>query len=92
MGPASRVLIADQVINSTVGCTELTSAPAPLPANYGVYARTANELDVDMMMTLNSTERTPVQLRAVAKRAGLEVAKIWECRGVVWITELRLPA
>ena len=92
MGPASRVLVADQVMNSTVGCTELASAPAPLPANYGVYTRTANEFDVDMMMVTNSTERTPAQLRRVAKSAELEVAKIWECRGLVWITELRLPA
>ena len=92
MKPASRVLVADQVMNSTVGCTELASAPVPLPANYGVYTRIANKFDVDMMMVLNSTERTPTQLRRVAKSAGLEVAKIWECRGVVWITELRLPA
>jgi hypothetical protein len=34
MGPRSRILICDQVMNTTLGSEELTAAPAPLPANW----------------------------------------------------------
>jgi hypothetical protein len=34
MGPRSRILICDQVMNTTLGSQELTAAPAPLPANW----------------------------------------------------------
>ena len=35
--PHSRLLICDQVMNTTLGSTSLTLAPAHLPANYGYY-------------------------------------------------------
>ena len=34
MGPRSRILICDQVMNTTLGSDELVAAPAPLPANW----------------------------------------------------------
>ena len=40
MGPDSRVLVIDMVMNTTVGSPELTPAPEPLLANYGWQVRT----------------------------------------------------
>lgn len=34
MGPRSRILICDQVMNTTLGSKEVTPAPLPLPANW----------------------------------------------------------
>ncbi|KAF9493340.1 S-adenosyl-L-methionine-dependent methyltransferase [Pleurotus eryngii] len=91
MGPNTRVLIADQVMNTTVGCPELQSAPAPLPANYGAFTKFAHCRDLDMMTIINGMERTPAMVRDLARRAGLELSRIWECRGIVSFCELRLP-
>ena len=92
MGSDSRILVADQVMNTTLGCPELAPAPAPLPANYGAFMRLSHERDLDMLTLINGVERTPAQLRNLAYRAGLDVSKIWECRGIISITEMRLPA
>lgn len=80
MSPTSRILIADQVMNTTVGYPELASAPAPLPANYGVWNRLADALDIDMMAMFNGVERTPAEFRGLAIRAGLVVTRVWECK------------
>lgn len=91
MRPNSRVLVVDQVMNTTLGCPELASAPAPLPANYGIANRLAHERDLDMLTLINGIERTPAQFRLLAVRSGLEVARIWECRGIISVVEMRLP-
>jgi hypothetical protein len=85
----SRILICDQVMNSTLGCPELKPAPAPLPANYGYYTRYSHARDMAMMGIINGIERTPDQFRALACAAGLRVTKIWECRSQVSIVEMR---
>lgn len=54
MSPTSRLLIVDQVTNTTLGCPEFISAPAPLPPNYGVWNRLGNAVDLDMMVLVNS--------------------------------------
>lgn len=41
-----------------------------------------------MLTLFNGMERTPDDLSILAKRADLEVTKIWECRGMVSITEI----
>jgi hypothetical protein len=92
MSKTSRLLIADIVINTTVGSSKLMSAPAPLPANWGLHTRFNRQLDINVLTFLNGTERTPVQFGALAARAELELVKIWECRGCLCITELRLPS
>ncbi|GBE84214.1 O-methyltransferase-domain-containing protein [Sparassis latifolia] len=87
----SRVLIVDSVMNTTLGCPELPSAPFPLPANYGTSIRLAHQLDLIMMSLFNGAERVPSDFRSLAQRAGLEVTRIWECPGDC-ITEMRLPS
>ncbi|THH23128.1 hypothetical protein EUX98_g8050 [Antrodiella citrinella] len=91
LGPNSRFLISDAVMRPT--CLSPTSsfppAPAPLPANYGLGFRLLNLRDLNMLALLNGRERSPEAFRALAKKAGLRVEKFWECRGVVWITEMR---
>ena len=90
MTASSRILVTDIVMNTTVGSPLLESAPAPLPANYGSASIFKNMQDLAMLALFNGTERTPEQMGALAARAGLKVVKIWECRSLVSITEMRL--
>lgn len=89
MGPNSRILICDQVMNTTLGFEGLSPAPSPLLANYGFYTRYSHARDLAMMGIINGIERTPEQFSAVVEQAGLKVEKIWECRSQVSIVELR---
>ncbi|KAH9938260.1 S-adenosyl-L-methionine-dependent methyltransferase [Fomitopsis serialis] len=91
MSANSRILVADMVMHTTVGSPLLKSAPTPLPANYGCASVFKNMQDLAMLALFNGTERTPEQLSALAARAGLRVVKIWECRSILSITEMRLP-
>ena len=90
MGPNSRVLVCDQVMNTTLGCPELAPAPTPLPANYGYYARYSHQRDLTMMAIINGIERTPDQFRSIVDAAGLKLSKIWECRSQVSLVEILL--
>ncbi|OTA52207.1 S-adenosyl-L-methionine-dependent methyltransferase [Hypoxylon sp. EC38] len=90
MGPRSRVLLCDQVMNTTAGCDELRRAPEPLPANWGYFTRYAHQRDLAMMSVINGIERTPAQLRNIVERAGLCVRKFWECRSQVGLAEVVL--
>ncbi|KAH9925247.1 O-methyltransferase-domain-containing protein [Fomitopsis serialis] len=90
MGSDSRILVADMIIHPPLGSRHLKSAPAPLPANYGRADAFKSMHDMVMLSVFNGSERTPGQLGVIAERAGLTIEKIWECRGPVSITELRL--
>ncbi|KAK7745653.1 hypothetical protein SLS62_009694 [Diatrype stigma] len=91
MGPRSRILICDQVMNTTRGCEELKPAPAPLPANWGYYTRYSHQRDFVMMSTINGIERKPTELKHIIERAGLQLKKIWDCRSQVGLVEVVLP-
>ena len=43
-----------------------------------------------MMGIINGIERTPLQFKSIVEKAGLRLEKIWECRSVVGIVEVRL--
>jgi hypothetical protein len=87
MGPNSRILICDQVMNTTLGSPELQSAPSPLPANWGYYTRYSHQRDLTMMSIINGIERTPSEFVSIIERAGLRLRKIWDCRSQVSIVE-----
>lgn len=89
MGTNSRILIADQVVHPTVGSSFLAPAPAPLPANYGWAHQFTNQGDLNMLTMYNGKERTPDDFSLLAERSGLRMVKIWECRGLCQITEMR---
>lgn len=106
MGPRSRILICDQVMNTTLGTEELAAAPAPLPANWvrdtwksmikrltyqGYYTRYSHQRDLAMMALLNGIERTPREFRNIIEKAGLKLHKIWDCRSQVSLVEVVLP-
>jgi hypothetical protein len=91
MGPKSRILICDPVMNTTLGCPEIPAAPAPLPANYGYHVRYCHTRDIALMATINGIERTPSEFKALFERAGLKLVKFWETRSMVGITEAGLP-
>ena len=88
----SRVLVAEQIMNTTVGDPSVSNAPAPLPANYGAYARFAHGIDLWIESMMHGIARTPQQFYELASLAGLQVVKLWECRGVLWVIEMRLPS
>ncbi|KAL6304369.1 S-adenosyl-L-methionine-dependent methyltransferase [Sparassis latifolia] len=90
LSPHSRVLVVDLVMNTTLGCPEIPSAPFPLLANYGTSIRFAHESDLKMMSLVNGAERVPGDFLSIAQRAGLEVTRIWECPGDC-VIEMRLP-
>ncbi|PLN86961.1 S-adenosyl-L-methionine-dependent methyltransferase [Aspergillus taichungensis] len=91
MGERSRLLICDQVMNTTLGCQEIESAPKPLPANYGYFTRYSHQRDIAMMALINGIERTPAEFRDIAERAGLVLRKIFDCRSQVGLVECVLP-
>ncbi|KAK4244016.1 S-adenosyl-L-methionine-dependent methyltransferase [Corynascus novoguineensis] len=91
MGPRSRILICDQVMNTTGGCAELASAPAPLPANYGYFTRYSHTRDLTVMSLINGIERKPTEFRDLVERSGLHLNRFWECRSQVGLVEVVLP-
>ena len=91
MTAKSRILICDQVMNTTRGCPEIKPAPEPLPANYGSYTRYSHQRDLMMMTAVNGIERTPEQFKELVNSAGLWLHKIWECRSQEFLIELVLP-
>ncbi|XP_014558343.1 hypothetical protein COCVIDRAFT_94784 [Bipolaris victoriae FI3] len=91
MGPRSRILICDQVMNTTLGSEELTAAPSPLPANWGYYTRYSHQRDLALMAVINGIERTPREFRTIVEKSGLKLLKIWDCRSQVSLVEVVLP-
>ena len=101
MTPASRLLICDQLMVTTLPPSSssqslsstdsiIPSAPSPLPANYGTAVRFSHQRDLCMMGIINGVERTPAQLISLVEGAGMRVVKVWEGRSQVPIVEVRL--
>lgn len=67
----------------------ISEAPYPLLRNYGYASRFKHMRDLSMMTLMNGHERTLEEWVWLAETAGLRLEKVWECRGVVWIIELR---
>jgi hypothetical protein len=92
MKPGSRVLICDQVMNTTAGFAgRIASAPDPLPANYGYFTRYSHQRDIAMMSIINGIERTPAEFRDIIERSGLVMSRIYDCRSRVSLVECVLP-
>lgn len=89
MASESLVLIADNVMQTTAGSPHLKAAPPPLPANYGLAHSFANLHDLFMFVMFKGGERTAGEFAALAARAGLKLTRVWECRGLTSLTELR---
>lgn len=43
-----------------------------------------------MMGIMNGIERTPSQFKVLVEKAGLKLERIWECRSMVGVIEVRL--
>ena len=91
MSRTSRLLICDQVMNTTLGCEQIAPAPDPLPANYGYFTRWSHQRDLTMMSIINGIERTPAEFKDIIERAGLIMRKIYDCRSQVSLIECVLP-
>ena len=88
MSAHSRILTVDQVVHTTRGSKFLAPAPAPLPANYGHAHVLAHHRDMNMLTNFNAQERRPEDLEELGRGADLKVNKVWECRGMLAITEM----
>jgi hypothetical protein len=89
LSDTSRVLICDQVMNTTHGSDEMDNAPSPLPANYGYYSRYHHQRDMSLMGTINGIERTPQQFRELVEKAGLRLTRVFETRSIYSIVEVQ---
>ncbi|KAJ5892735.1 hypothetical protein N7504_009426 [Penicillium tannophilum] len=93
MNTSSRILICDQVMNTTAGFEErIASAPEPLPANYGYFTRYSHQRDITMMSIINGIERTPAEFQDIIERSGLVMNRIYDCRSQVSLVECVLPS
>ena len=65
-------------------------APEPLLPNYGVGRIGQYNLDMEMMMMLNSRERRLSEFIKLGEAAGVEFVKLWDL-GETGLVEYRLP-
>ncbi|KAF3190679.1 hypothetical protein TWF788_008200 [Orbilia oligospora] len=91
MGPRSKLLICEQVMNTTYGDPQLPSAPSLLPANYGYFTRYSHTRDLELMAFMNGIERKPAEFRSIIEQAGLHLNKFWKTRSQVGLIEVVLP-
>ncbi|EED84744.1 predicted protein [Postia placenta Mad-698-R] len=89
MRPDSLLLVAEKVTHTATGSPHLKSAPTPLPPNYGYAQMVPGTYAIGMMSLLNGVERTPEEFIDLAEKAGLRLIKLWECRGLVHVIEMR---
>ncbi|KAH8882922.1 O-methyltransferase A [Thozetella sp. PMI_491] len=91
MGPKSRVLLCEYVMNNTLGDPDLPSAPEPLPANWGYCAKFPHNMDLICMTTVNGMERTKAQFAKILDMAGLKLRQVWTGRSYTALIEAVLP-
>jgi hypothetical protein len=65
--------------------------PESGPEAHGCFHRYGHMYDVAMMVGTNGRSRTPSKFGDLGQMAGLEVKKVWECKGHGGLVELRLP-
>jgi hypothetical protein len=78
-------------MNTTLVFEGISSAPEPLPANYGYFARYSHQRDITMISIINGIERTPAQIERIINLAGLSLSKIYDCRSQVSVVMCELP-
>lgn len=78
---------ADRVADES---SEFKQAPEPLLPNYGVGRIRQYNLDLDMMVMLNSQERYLEEFIQLGKEAGLRFEKFWDLPGEMGVIELRI--
>ncbi|KAG7090647.1 hypothetical protein E1B28_009748 [Marasmius oreades] len=81
MKPGSRVLVQEYVLQHTTSegiDAGVKIAPEPLLPNYGEGRINAYNLDLDMMVMLNSQERYQEDFARLGKQAGLKIVKVWD--------------
>ncbi|GLB39351.1 putative S-adenosyl-L-methionine-dependent methyltransferase [Lyophyllum shimeji] len=91
--PDSRVLIHEYVLahadrKSADAGSAFTPAPEPLLPNYGVGRIRQYNLDLDMMVMLNSKERTLDEFIDIGEKSGLSFVKLWDL-GEMGVVEFR---
>jgi hypothetical protein len=78
---------ADRVADSL---SAFKQAPEPLLPNYGVGKMRQYNLDLDMMVMLNSQERRLEEFVKLGEEAGLRFEKLWDNIGEMGVVEFRL--
>ncbi|TCD61790.1 hypothetical protein EIP91_007944 [Steccherinum ochraceum] len=97
MKPGSRLIVQEYVIQSLSeeGSADdeelLPRAPQPLLPNYGEGHILRYYLDIIMLELLNSAQRSLVEYKQLAERAGLEFVKAYDC-GELSAIEFKVPS
>ena len=78
---------ADRVAD---GSSAFKQAPEPMLPNYGVGKIRQYNLDLDMMVMLNSQERRLEEFVKLGEEAGLRFEKLWDNIGEMGAVEFRL--
>jgi len=81
MSPNSRVLIQEFTLPSLVRQNDpaIKEAPEPLLPNYGLGKIKIGNIDLNMLSSLNSKERTLPEFISIGKQAGLKFVKVYKC-------------
>jgi len=94
MKPSSRVLVQEFVLQHADRVADNSSAfkqaPKPMLPNYGVGKIRQYNLDIDMMVMLNSQERRLEEFVQLGEEAGLRFEKLWDNIGEMGVVEFRL--
>ncbi|KAK6332339.1 hypothetical protein TWF696_003057 [Orbilia brochopaga] len=91
MGRRSRLLICEQIMNTTCGDPWLPSAPEPLPPNYGYFTRYSHARDLILMSIVTGVERSPADFMSLIEAAGLHFNRFWKTRSHVGLIEVVIP-
>ncbi|TFY63828.1 hypothetical protein EVJ58_g3019 [Rhodofomes roseus] len=86
MKRTSRVFIHDHLIQSSARVKNVTAhaqlgvdtAPEPMLPNFGSGKKRTFNMDMSMLITCNSKERTLPEMITLGRRAGLKLVKVWD--------------
>jgi ubiquinone/menaquinone biosynthesis C-methylase UbiE len=92
MKPTSRLLIHEFVLQPAFRSDKgvIEQAPEPLLANYGVGRARLYQQDLNMMILLNSKERTLQEFIQLGESCGFKFVKLWDA-GEAGLLEFCLP-
>ncbi|KAJ7637687.1 S-adenosyl-L-methionine-dependent methyltransferase [Mycena polygramma] len=80
--PSSRVfiheLVLQHLVSDGISDSQFEKAPAPLLPNYGAGRFRLYAQDINMMVLLNSQERTLTEFIDIGARSGFEFVKLWD--------------
>ncbi|KAH9831341.1 S-adenosyl-L-methionine-dependent methyltransferase [Rhodofomes roseus] len=83
MKPTSRLFVQDCLLQPSAHVKEVAAlgvdtAPEPMLPNFGAGKKRTFNLDITMLLNVNSKERTLPEITALGRQAGLKFVKVWD--------------